>query len=206
MEVITILKALKHLKKQKKGQNIENVVYFYGKESEWKRPKVLMAVEKALKEQFISQIGTDSLRILEKGHQLLESSFATGEFDGEEQEKSHGSKCSFDSEDYIDFKKYIHAEVLSLKAKVSKRTIPETGIEKPTADYEQLYIRSFEERITSLEGQLDDKQKIIENYSKKNILKDLGLKKKHIPRGTYQKSSQKRKRTEKAEQTIKTKI
>ncbi len=49
-----------------------------------------------------------------------------------------------------------------MKAKVSKRTIPETGIEKPTADYEQLYIRSFEERITSLEGQLDDKQKIIE--------------------------------------------
>ena len=45
-----ILQALKHLKVQKKGQNLENVVAYCRKDCEWDRPRVLDDIEAAIKE------------------------------------------------------------------------------------------------------------------------------------------------------------
>ena len=58
----------------------------------------------------------------------------------------------------------MHEEVLSLKALMSKQTISESekNAKKSPIDYEAVFIRSLQDRIVSLERQLDEKQKIIE--------------------------------------------
>ena len=66
------------------------------------------------------------------------------------------------TEDYLDFKKFIHDELKSLKASISKRPIPESsGPPNRPIDYERSFIRSMEDRILSLERQLEQKQAII---------------------------------------------
>ena len=67
-------------------------------------------------------------------------------------------------EDLLDFKKYMHGELLGLKALISNRSISESNKSSPakSLDYERLLIKSMENRITSLERQLAYKQTIIE--------------------------------------------
>eukprot|EP00112_Aurelia_sp_Birch-Aquarium-sp1_P022592 Seg6416.2 transcript_id=Seg6416.2/GoldUCD/mRNA.D3Y31 product="hypothetical protein" protein_id=Seg6416.2/GoldUCD/D3Y31 len=57
----------------------------------------------------------------------------------------------------------MHAELLAIKALVSNRSIAEAekSPKAPARDYESFFIRSLEDRIISLERQLDQKQKII---------------------------------------------
>ena len=66
------------------------------------------------------------------------------------------------TEDYLEFKKFIHDELISLKASISKKSIPESN--KPPnhpIDYARSFIRSMEDSIISLERQLEQKQAII---------------------------------------------
>ena len=69
----------------------------------------------------------------------------------------NGDKAKWD--DFESFKKFIHGEVLDLKAKVASRNTPEKS---SSPDYERAFIRSLEHRIVSLEKQLDSKQKTID--------------------------------------------
>ena len=69
----------------------------------------------------------------------------------------NGEKAKWD--DFESFKKFIHGEVLDLKAKVASRNTPEKS---SSPDYERAFIRSLEHRIVSLEKQLDSKQKTID--------------------------------------------
>ena len=97
MEPSIILRALSHIKDQRKGQNLENVVSYCCKELDWERPKVLHAVELATKDELISQTKKDDvflLRILDKGHQLMKSqteSFEQGpkQFAGDNSDLKH---------------------------------------------------------------------------------------------------------------------
>ena len=74
------------------------------------------------------------------------------------------------ADDIIEFKKFIHGEILSLKAQISSRSISDAGRSlspKPPRsppDYERLLIKTLEDRILSLEHQLDQKQKVIEKF------------------------------------------
>ena len=67
-------------------------------------------------------------------------------------------------EDLLDFKKYMHGELLGLKALISNKSISEPNKSSPakSLDYERLLIKSMEDRITSLERQLAYKQAIID--------------------------------------------
>ena len=66
-------------------------------------------------------------------------------------------------DDLIEFKKYVHAELLALKALVSNRTISENSRSpREPIDYERIVIKSLEDRIISLERQLNQKQRVIE--------------------------------------------
>ena len=78
-----------------------------------------------------------------------------------------GDQCPL-ADDIIEFKKFIHGEVLSLKAQISSRSISDAGRSlspqppRSPPDYERMLIKNLEDRILSLENQLDLKQKIIE--------------------------------------------
>eukprot|EP00112_Aurelia_sp_Birch-Aquarium-sp1_P012342 Seg2597.1 transcript_id=Seg2597.1/GoldUCD/mRNA.D3Y31 product="hypothetical protein" protein_id=Seg2597.1/GoldUCD/D3Y31 len=64
--------------------------------------------------------------------------------------------------DFESFKKFIHGEVLNLKATVASRNTGSTPEKSSSPDYERAFIRSLEHRIISLEKQLDSKQKTID--------------------------------------------
>ena len=165
MESLVILQALSHIKEQRKGQNLENVVSHCCKEFDWERPKVLRAVNHATQDELISQTSKDDvalLRISDKGHQLLRNQTASVDTSVKGTSQSTADDSDLDT-DYLDFKKYIHAEVLSLKALMSNRTIsaPEKNAQNPRIDYETNFIKSLQDRILSLERQLDQKQEII---------------------------------------------
>ena len=66
------------------------------------------------------------------------------------------------TEDQQDFKKFIHDQIISLTASISKKPTPEgnSPLNHPI-NYEKAFIRSMEERILSLERQLEQKQAII---------------------------------------------
>ena len=65
----------------------------------------------------------------------------------------------------VDFKNYIHSELLSIKAHIFNRSLSETGTnanEVNNFNYEKMFIKSLEDRILSLEKQLHHKQRIID--------------------------------------------
>ena len=70
--------------------------------------------------------------------------------------------------DVIEFKKFVHGEILSIKATISSRLLsdgcgtPSSPSPRPPLDYEKWFIKSLEDRILSLEKQLDQKQNTIE--------------------------------------------
>ena len=186
-EAKVILHILKQIKSQKKGQNLENVVSQCSKELSWDRPKVLQAIELATTEGLISQFGKEkeqvSLRILDKGHGLLTGSPNRIDTTPNEQDMGQTSNCSLGS-DYLEFKRHMFTEILSLKERINnkeKSVSEENG--GGTGNYVQFYIRSLEERINSLERQLEQKQSIIEKLLDVSETRDRTHARHEMPKG-----------------------
>ena len=107
MELLVILQALSHIREQRKGQNLENVVSHCCKELDWDRPKVLRAVNHATKNELISQTSKDDvvlLRISDTGHQLLKNQTASVDSSVKGTRQSAIDESDFNT-DYLDFKK-----------------------------------------------------------------------------------------------------
>ena len=64
MELLVILQALSHIREQRKGQNLENVVSHCCKELDLDRSKVLRAVNHATWDELISQTSKDDVVLL----------------------------------------------------------------------------------------------------------------------------------------------
>ena len=68
-----------------------------------------------------------------------------------------GNWCQL-ATDIIDFKKFVHGEILSMKAMMSSRLLsdgcgpPSPPPSRPPIDYEKFFIKSLEDRILSLEN------------------------------------------------------
>ena len=178
---------LNQIKSQKKGQNLENVVSQCRKELDWDRPKALQAIELATTEGLITQIGKEkeqiSLRILDKGHQLLNESFNPKTYIPDEQEMNRACSCSLGS-DYLEFKRHMFGEVLSLKELIANKTksVSEDNC-GGAINCEQNYIRSLQKRIYSLERKLEQKQSIIEKLLDVNEIRDRSHNRYEIPMG-----------------------
>ena len=97
---------------------------------------------------------------------LERQNLSTSETQTTVDETSHWCQLTYD---ITDFKKFVHGEILSMEAMISSRSLsdecgpPSPPPSKPPIDYEKFFIRSLEDRILSLEKQLDHKQKTIEN-------------------------------------------
>ena len=70
-------------------------------------------------------------------------------------------------DEYLDFKKFIHSEVQSIKAEIEFGTAMHPSGMDPLVS---MLIQSLKDRIVSLEKQLDEKQKIIEKLMERPIL------------------------------------
>ena len=125
-----ILNVLKQIKSQK-GQNLENTVCHCHNDWDWDRPKALQAIDLATTEGLITQIGNEkeqvSLRILEKRQQLLNRSSNQKTYNPDEQEIGRVCTCLL-SLNYLEFKRYIFGEIVSLKQLIASKTksVPET--------------------------------------------------------------------------------
>ena len=157
-----IVKALEDCRKRNKGQYIDNVCSFCKKEFDWDRPKSMAAIETAKEIGLVRQVNNSDkcLRIVET---CIESTPPTPD---ERIESSSPSKTIGEideKEDLVDFKKYIHSELLSIKAHVFNRSLSETVTNgSNNFNYEKMFIKSLEDRIVSLEKQLHHKQRIID--------------------------------------------
>lgn len=93
------------------------------------RLRVINAIEAAKKNGLISEVTNNekvSYRILDKGHQLLANSADVVDLTAKECDQSDDCD-SIPGSDFVEFKKFIHEEVLSLKAQMSKQTSTESG-------------------------------------------------------------------------------
>ena len=150
-EAQSIVKALEDCRKRNKGQYIDNVCSFCKKEFDWDRPKTMAAIEAAKEIGLVRQvINSDKcLRIVETCN---ESTPPTPE---ERLLSSSPSKTigeTDNKEDLVDFKNYIHSELLSIKAHVFNRSLSEPGTNANglnNFNYEKMFIKSLEDRILS---------------------------------------------------------
>ncbi len=106
MESLVILQALSHIKEQRKGQNLENIVPHCYKEFDWEQPNVLRAVDHATENELISQTSKDDvvvLQILDKGHHLLKNQTTNVDHSVKVLSQPIVDGSSHDT-DYLDFK------------------------------------------------------------------------------------------------------
>ena len=157
-----IVKALEDCRKRNKGQFIDNVCSFCKKEFDWDRPKSMAAIETAKEIGLVRQVNNSEkcLRIVETCNE------STPPIPDERIESSSPSITISDvdeKEDLVEIKKYLHSELLSIKAYVFNRSPSETGTNgSNNFNYKKMFIESLEDRIVSLEKQLHHKQRIID--------------------------------------------
>ena len=101
----------------------------------------------------------------------------------DEQVMDRACSCSLGS-DYLEFKRHMFGEVLLLKEVISNKTksVSEDNC-GGTVNCEQNYIRSLQERIYSLERQLEQKQSIIEKLLDVNEIRDRSHNRYEMPMG-----------------------
>ena len=157
-----IVSSINQIRQSKKRPDTEFIL----KRMEKEAVKVLTSmIENGLIENRLND-GEESLWVTESGE--IDSSSSQSKTDGIVPGDSgnhaqptdiidNGDKAKWD--DFESFKKFIHGEVLDLKAKVASRSTPEKS---SSPEYERAFIRSLEHRIVSLEKQLDSKQKTID--------------------------------------------
>ena len=82
----------------------------------------------------------------------------------DKQDMDQMCNCPLDS-DYLEFKRHVFGEALSLKEWIANNTkfLSEEKSEV-AGKYDQKYIRNLQERIYSLERQLEEKQTVIEKH------------------------------------------
>ena len=115
-----IFKALVDCKKRNKGQYIYSVCSFCKKKFNWDRPKSMAAIE-AAKEIGIVRKVNNSDKVLLIVQSCNESTPLTPD------EISNHHPQAAENKDLVDFKKYIHSELLSIKAHVFNRSLSESG-------------------------------------------------------------------------------
>ena len=172
-ETKRIMDTLDSLKQKHLGQYIENIRELCLKEFDWNEEKTKKALDNAVAAGFVYTAPCNNKISYRKKCQgiIIQDNVKEVETQTETTEKREGEKILTDlhaelQTDFVDFKRFLHSEMLSLKAETYSR--PSTKGESPArnqheAEWEKALIRSLENRIISLEKQLSDKQRIIES-------------------------------------------
>ena len=165
--------TLDSLKQKHLGQYIENIRELCLKEFDWNEEKTKKALDNAVAAGFVYTAPCNNKISYRKKCQgiIIQDNVKEVEMQTETTGKKEGEKFLADlhaelQTDFVDFKRFLHSEMLSLKAETYSR--PSTKGESPArnqheAEWEKALIRSLENRIISLEKQLSDKQRIIES-------------------------------------------
>ena len=149
-DINKIVETLETLKKKKIGQYQENVVELCTEEYGWTEA----AKKHSISKEVASSNNKKSYRVTNQNVVKIQQN---------DQPLCLGFNNN-DADDFVEFKKFIHSEILSLKAQVTHKIQSPVREQEPgqETDYMKDLIRSLQDRIVSLERQLQQKQWIIE--------------------------------------------
>ena len=164
-DIKRITNPLDNLKQRHTGQYLEYIAEFCQKEYKWDQTKTEAVLEHAIQAAFVYTGPSNnkiSYRIKSQGI-IIQDNVKSVEPQTEPTTFTDDRKFVNLPNDLPEFKRFVHNEILSLKAQTSNGNNTEKigKIEKDDT-YLIPLLRSFEQRTTSLEKQLEDKQRIIE--------------------------------------------
>ena len=153
-----IVEALETLKKKKVGQYYENVVDLCADEYGWTETETNTAIEAAKEQSVIKEVTSSNHK---KAYRVTNPNFV--KIQQSYKPVFSGSSIN-DADDFLEFKKLIHSEILSLKAQVEHKINSPVQEPEPEQepDYMKALIRSLQDRVISLKRQLQQKQWTIE--------------------------------------------
>ena len=152
-----MLDALEAIKKKKAGQYHENVIDFCADEYGLTVAETEAAIEAAKAQSLIKEGKATNQKV---AYRKMCSNVA--KMNQINKPEIVGSIES-DSDDLVDFKRFIHSEILAIKEQVAHNK--QSSIYEPDSGQQpdnKLLIKSLQDRIISLEKQLQQKQWIIE--------------------------------------------
>ena len=172
-DIQKLLKEIDRVKEKRQGQYLNNIADICTVDYGWQRSMTSAIVCEAINQraiytamsgQNVSYRRSDCLKV------CIESDIESVET---QTEPNQTSQHEFFQEpnvrlqnDHEEFKRFIHGEILAIKAQVANRSSSSTkensSNESTNGNYlHEALIRSLQERIISLEKQLNDKQRII---------------------------------------------
>ena len=163
-----VVEATENLKSKSKGRYFENIAELCQTKHGWSNATTSAALEEASKQKKIfSSIVNGKLSYRKCDKKLCIEDDSESRFTQTDPLPTDDSISLKDLDrihtDLEDFKRYTHGEILSMKAEVANRQKSPNphSMTRMDKDREAL-VRSLQERILSLEKQLQDKQYIIE--------------------------------------------
>ena len=164
-DIKRVTNALDNLKQRHTGQYMEYITEFCQKEYNWDQTKTEAALAHAIKTGFVYTAPSNnkiSYRIKSQGI-IIQDNAKSVETQTETTTVTDDREFANLQNDLQEFKRFAHNEILSLKTQTCNRNHTEK-IGKSEKDDTHLkpLMRSLEQRIISLEKQLEDKQRIIE--------------------------------------------
>jgi len=157
-DIKRITDALDNLKQRHIGQYLENIVEFCQKEHTWDRLKTEAVLQHAIQAEIIYTAPSNNKLSYRKRCQdiIIQDNVKSVEIQTETVDTDHEDIANIKN-DVEELKRFTHNEILSLRAQTYNGNY--NGREDT---HLKLLLKSFEERIDSLEKQLEEKQKIIE--------------------------------------------
>ena len=157
-----ILKALDVMRSKNKGQYIENVAAYCEKEYDWDRPTTMAAIDTAKQKGAVKAMMSHGKHALRVTNSVSLSNNDESTVIRNEAEMS--SQIQTICQDLIDFKKFVHEEIMAVKSMVTDKPTSSSSLGRNLheTDFQKVFIKSLEDRITSLERQSCEKQKIID--------------------------------------------
>ena len=149
-----IVEALEILKKKKVGHYHENIVDLCADECGWTETETTATIEAAKEQSFIREVTSSNHK---RAYCVTNPSFV--KIQQSNKPVLSGSSTN-DADDFVELKKFIHSEILSLKAKVAHKIHSPVKEPEPEQepDYMKALIRSLQGRVISLERKLQQKQ------------------------------------------------
>ena len=132
----------------------------------WDKPTTMGSTNSAKEDEVISESTIKwkiSCTLSENGRAMKKEVAAVAHDLVSEYEKGPGSEENAMSNDFLEFKIYMFAEMSSVKTLVTNLSIPTArdNSTTPSKDYESFFIKTLQDRIISLERQLMQKKKIL---------------------------------------------
>ena len=162
-----ILEALEIIKEKRTGQYLDNICEICKNEFGWDAERTKLALDEAEKENIIHEVKVKRKISYRKTgqaviiHDVEESEEDPQRKDEKSPEKrtENEEKCEAVESDYLELKRFIHSEILALKAQTPSRS---NDRQEDINVYAKALIQSLEDRVRSLERQLEQKKAIIE--------------------------------------------